>query len=174
MKDGSERNQTDLEQIGGRREDLRNWGFMVLLGQRKEMEQPILVCEHCKKQWHTKDQCWQLHDRPPRANKRSSNKHSGRTNVREIANTSQSTGPTTSQTGPPTLDAIARSGMPQSLGIISGDGKNPWILDPGATCHLIGSSEHSVSHTPCDDNEKIKIADGSLTPDCWQRTNSSP
>ncbi|KAA0047348.1 reverse transcriptase [Cucumis melo var. makuwa] len=27
----------------------------------------IPVCEHCKKQWHTKDQCWKLHDRPPGA-----------------------------------------------------------------------------------------------------------
>ncbi|XP_038905897.1 uncharacterized protein LOC120091823 [Benincasa hispida] len=26
---------------------------------------PPLVCEHCKKPWHTKDQCWKLHGRPP-------------------------------------------------------------------------------------------------------------
>ena len=39
MKNGYERNQTGLEQIGGGREDLRTWGFMVLLEQRKEMEQ---------------------------------------------------------------------------------------------------------------------------------------
>ena len=26
---------------------------------------PIPICEHCKKQWHTKDQCWKLHGRPP-------------------------------------------------------------------------------------------------------------
>ncbi|KAA0039144.1 Beta-galactosidase [Cucumis melo var. makuwa] len=36
----------------------------------------------------------------------------------------------------PTLGAIAQSGMPQSLGLISVDGKNPWILDSGATDHL--------------------------------------
>ncbi|XP_050946318.1 uncharacterized protein LOC127151047 [Cucumis melo] len=34
---------------------------------------PILVCEHCKKQRHTKDQLWKLHGRPPKGNKRSSN-----------------------------------------------------------------------------------------------------
>uniref|UniRef100_A0A9I9EDA5 Uncharacterized protein n=1 Tax=Cucumis melo TaxID=3656 RepID=A0A9I9EDA5_CUCME len=32
----------------------------------------ILVCEYCKKQWHTKDHCWELHSRLPRDNKRSS------------------------------------------------------------------------------------------------------
>ncbi|KAA0043313.1 UBN2_3 domain-containing protein [Cucumis melo var. makuwa] len=55
----------------------------------------ILVCEHCKKQCHTKDQCWKLHGRPLRA----------------------------SQTKTLTLGAIAQSGMSQSLGLISVDGK---------------------------------------------------
>ncbi|TYK23223.1 DNA damage-inducible protein 1 isoform X3 [Cucumis melo var. makuwa] len=82
---------------------------------------PILVCEHCKKQRHTKDQCWKLHSQPPR-------------------------------------------GMSQSLGLISVDETNPWILDSGATDHLIGFSEHFVSYTPCASNEKIWIADGSLAP----------
>uniref|UniRef100_A0A9I9EGT2 Beta-galactosidase n=1 Tax=Cucumis melo TaxID=3656 RepID=A0A9I9EGT2_CUCME len=43
---------------------------------------PILVCEHYKKQRYTKDQCWKLHGRSPRGNKRSSNEqqNSGRTN----------------------------------------------------------------------------------------------
>ncbi|TYK28319.1 uncharacterized protein E5676_scaffold600G001450 [Cucumis melo var. makuwa] len=38
----------------------------------KNNGKPILVCEHCKKQWHTKDHCWELHSRLPRDNKRSS------------------------------------------------------------------------------------------------------
>ncbi|KAA0043032.1 reverse transcriptase [Cucumis melo var. makuwa] len=103
----------------------------------------IPVCEHCKKQWHTKDQCWKLHGRPPGGKKRSSNEkqNSRRAYISETtpASTSQSTG------------------MPQSLGLISIDGKNPWIIDSGATDHLIGSSEHFIS-------EKIRIADGSLAP----------
>ena len=94
-------------------------------GNEKNSGKAILICEHCKKQWHTKDQCWKLHGRPPRGNKRTSNKHLGRTDVREIANTSQSTSPTTSQTSPPTLGAIAQSGMPQSLDLISVDGRIP-------------------------------------------------
>ncbi|TYK28327.1 uncharacterized protein E5676_scaffold600G001560 [Cucumis melo var. makuwa] len=57
------------------------------------------------------------------------------------ASTSQSIGPTASQTKTPTLGAIAQSGMPQIFGLVSVDGKNPWILDLGATDHLI---EHEL------------------------------
>ncbi|TYK14846.1 Copia protein [Cucumis melo var. makuwa] len=42
-----------------------------------------------------------------------------------------------SQTILPTLDVIAQSGMPQSLGLISVDRKNLCILDSSATNHLI-------------------------------------
>ncbi|KAA0066678.1 UBN2_3 domain-containing protein [Cucumis melo var. makuwa] len=66
------------------------------------------------------------------------------------------------ETKTPTLGAIAQSGMPQSLGLISVDGKNPWILDSRAIDHLKGSSKHFISYVPCAGNEKIRIADGSL------------
>ncbi|KAA0067119.1 Cysteine-rich RLK (receptor-like protein kinase) 8 [Cucumis melo var. makuwa] len=128
----------------------------------------IPMCEHCKKQWHTKDQCWKLHGCPPGCKKRSSHEkqNSRRAYISEtiLASTSQSTDPTASQTKTSTLGAIAQSGMPQSLGLISVDGKNPWILDSGATDHLTGSSEHFISYAPCVGNEKIQIADGSLAP----------
>ncbi|KAA0053589.1 UBN2_3 domain-containing protein [Cucumis melo var. makuwa] len=71
----------------------------------------IPVCEHYKKQWHTKDQCWKLHGRPSGGKKRSSNEkqNSGHAYISETTptSTSQSTSPTASQTKTPTLDAIA-------------------------------------------------------------------
>ncbi|KAA0035860.1 transport protein sec23 [Cucumis melo var. makuwa] len=81
-----------------------------------------------------------VHGWPPRGNKRSSNEQQnlGHTNVREITSTSQPTGPTASQISSSTLSTIAQSGISQSLGLISVDGKNPWILDSGATDHLTG------------------------------------
>ncbi|KAA0035624.1 Beta-galactosidase [Cucumis melo var. makuwa] len=87
-------------------------------------EKPILVCEHCKKQWHTKDRCWKLHGRPPRGNKRSSKEQQnlGRTDVREIASTSQPIGPIASQTSSSTLSAIAQS-ADGSLAPIAGKGQ---------------------------------------------------
>ncbi|KAA0051972.1 reverse transcriptase [Cucumis melo var. makuwa] len=32
----------------------------------KNNGKPILVSEHCKKQWHTKNRCWKLYGQPPR------------------------------------------------------------------------------------------------------------
>ncbi|TYK26078.1 Retrovirus-related Pol polyprotein from transposon TNT 1-94 [Cucumis melo var. makuwa] len=102
----------------------------------------------------------------PVCKKRSSNEKQnlGHAYISETtpASTSQSIDPTARQTKTPTLGAIAQSGMPQSLGLISLDEKNPWILDSGATDHLTGSSEQFISYTPCGGNEKIRIADGSL------------
>ncbi|TYK25891.1 uncharacterized protein E5676_scaffold436G001180 [Cucumis melo var. makuwa] len=46
-------------------------------------------------------------------------------------------------------DVFQEPGMSQSLGLISVDRKNPWILDSGATDHLTSFSEHFVSYTPC-------------------------
>ncbi|TYK17784.1 putative mitochondrial protein [Cucumis melo var. makuwa] len=63
-----------------------------------------------------------------------------------------------------TLGAIVQSDIPQSFDLISVDGKNPWILDSGATDHLTGSSVHFVSYIPCDGNETFRIANGSLAP----------
>ncbi|TYK05159.1 UBN2_3 domain-containing protein [Cucumis melo var. makuwa] len=60
--------------------------------------------------------------------------------VRLPTRTSQSTGPTASQTKTPTLGAIAQFGMSQSLGLICVDGKNPGILDLGATDHLTANN----------------------------------
>uniref|UniRef100_A0A9I9E9J3 UBN2_3 domain-containing protein n=1 Tax=Cucumis melo TaxID=3656 RepID=A0A9I9E9J3_CUCME len=62
----------------------------------RDNEKPIFICDHCKKQRHTKDRCWKLHGRPPRGNKRSSKEQQnlGRIDVRETASTSQPIGPT--------------------------------------------------------------------------------
>ncbi|TYK19407.1 Cysteine-rich RLK (receptor-like protein kinase) 8 [Cucumis melo var. makuwa] len=82
-----------------------------------------------------------------RGKKRSSNEkqNSGRAYISETTptSTSQSTDPTASQTKTPTLGVITQSGMPQSLRLISVDGKNPWILDSGATDHL--TAAHLIS-----------------------------
>ena len=42
-------------------------------GSHKHNGKPVPVCEHCKKQWHTKEQCWMLHGCPPGSKKRPPN-----------------------------------------------------------------------------------------------------
>lgn len=39
----------------------------------------------------------------------------------------------------------------------------PWIIDSGATDHMTGSSKKISSYSPCAGNQKVKIADGSLS-----------
>ncbi|KAA0025883.1 uncharacterized protein E6C27_scaffold34G001660 [Cucumis melo var. makuwa] len=72
------------------------------------------LCKH--KKWHTNDQCWKLHGRPPGGKKWSSNEkqNSGCAYISETTptNTSQSSGSTTSQIKTPTLNVIAPLSMP--------------------------------------------------------------
>ncbi|KAA0040497.1 reverse transcriptase [Cucumis melo var. makuwa] len=61
----------------------------------------------------------------------------------ESVGTSLPSGPTANQNGPSpssTLEVIAQSGMPQSLNLISVNGKNLWILGLSATDHFIDLS----------------------------------
>ena len=39
--------------------------FSVRSSTSSSKKKPISVCDHCKKQWDTKDQCWKLRGRPP-------------------------------------------------------------------------------------------------------------
>ncbi|TYK13662.1 UBN2_3 domain-containing protein [Cucumis melo var. makuwa] len=63
-----------------------------------------------------------------------------------------------------TLGAIAQIGISQSFSLIGIDGKNPWILDFGATDHLTGFCEPFMTYILHAGNEKIRIVDGSLAP----------
>ncbi|TYK25851.1 Beta-galactosidase [Cucumis melo var. makuwa] len=80
----------------------------------KNNGKPIPVCEHYKKQWHTKDQYWKLHSHPLGGKKRSFNKkqNSGCAHVSETTtiSTSQQTESTASQTKTPILGAITQPG----------------------------------------------------------------
>jgi hypothetical protein len=39
----------------------------------------------------------------------------------------------------------------------------PWVIDSGASFHLIGMSSLFSSYNPCSGREKVKIIDGSLS-----------
>ena len=41
--------------------------------------------------------------------------------------------------------------------------KAPWIIDLGASDHMIGTFQLFSSYTPCSNNLRVKIANGSLS-----------
>jgi hypothetical protein len=40
----------------------------------------------------------------------------------------------------------------------------PWIIDTGATNHMSGSPKEFKTYLPCSGKDKVRIADGSLSP----------
>ena len=98
-------------------------------GSDKHNGKPIPVWEQCKKQWHTKEQCWKLHGRLPRGKKRPSNdkQNTRRAYVSDSAESPQQSNPHKNQIDPSsaTLGAIVQSGIPHSFGLINVDEKNP-------------------------------------------------
>ena len=71
-------------------------------GSDKHNGKPIPVYEHCKKQWHTEEQCWKLHGCPPGGQKRLPNdkQNTGRAYVSESAEPPQQSYPHMNQTNP--------------------------------------------------------------------------
>jgi hypothetical protein len=41
---------------------------------------------------------------------------------------------------------------------------DPWVIDSGASDHMTGMSSLFSSYNPCSSKEKVRIADGSLSP----------
>lgn len=87
----------------------------------------VPVCKHCKKQWHTKEPCWKLHDRPLGGQKRPPNdkQNPGRAYVSESTGNSQPFSSTGNHNEPSssTLGVIAQSSTTQFLSLIIIDGK---------------------------------------------------
>jgi hypothetical protein len=41
---------------------------------------------------------------------------------------------------------------------------DPWVIDVGASDHMIGMSPLFSSYNPCSSRDNVRIADGSLSP----------
>lgn len=73
--------------------------FSTYYYSEKNNKKPVSICEHRKKQWHTKKLCWKLHGHPPRGKKHPPNdkKNTVQAYVSESARTSQPSSHTRNQ-----------------------------------------------------------------------------
>ncbi|KAA0066552.1 Retrovirus-related Pol polyprotein from transposon TNT 1-94 [Cucumis melo var. makuwa] len=109
----------------------------------------LRVCEHCKQTWHTKENCWKLHGRPPNSKRCPQNdKHnSDKAFMSNTASAPPTSIPTGYHSDPNTssLEAIAQSSNSQSFNLININGRKPRILDSGleSSRRMIGTAQHS-------------------------------
>ncbi|KZV53482.1 hypothetical protein F511_14848 [Dorcoceras hygrometricum] len=161
----------------------------------RQPKKAAVVCEHCQKPWHTADTCWDLHGKPPNWKPKSVRQKGGsgsrayQSGLDEHINTEKSSGTASfskeqidqlyklfqstsfSPSVPGSCSIATKGTYLQSVGFnVSTITICPWIIDSGATDHMTGSSKLFHSYIPCAGNQKIKIADGTLSAIAGQGT----
>ncbi|KAG6508688.1 hypothetical protein ZIOFF_034068 [Zingiber officinale] len=142
---------------------------------RKPKEKSVLWCNFCNKPRHTRETCWKIHGKPKNFKGKSGEKN-GRifptvNEAMTIANTitkehlEQLLALLTSNPSSSTPNvSMAHTGneiivFPCGFGISA-----PWIIDSGASDHMTNSLKLLKLYSPCPENKKVKIADGSFSP----------
>ncbi|XP_059599280.1 retrovirus-related Pol polyprotein from transposon RE2 isoform X2 [Vitis vinifera] len=136
-------------------------------------------CDHCRRPGHTKETCWKIHGKP--TDWKSNKEKESRAFVADPEGKERSTNDSTlfskeqvdwlqkmfsqgSSTNPviSTGSAAQRGNFLIALHTKTEDSSG-WIIDSGASDHMTG--DISVLHdcSPCHENYKVRIADGSLS-----------
>lgn len=142
-----------------------------------------MFCTHCKKKRHTEDMCFELHGYPPWWEKGKSQPGGARGSTKRQANhtattrelpvvdmqaleefksnlklSEDSSSSHTSSKADSSLNVIAQGMKPHQTQ------SNLWIIDTGATNHMTGASNLFTSYTPSSGKDKVRVADGSMSP----------
>ncbi|KAG6492095.1 hypothetical protein ZIOFF_047045 [Zingiber officinale] len=142
---------------------------------RKPEEKSVLWCDFCNKPRHTRETCWTIHDKPANFKGKSGEKN-GR--IFPTANEAMTTASTITKEHLEQLLALLTSNPSSSTPNVSvahtgneiiafpcGFGISaPWIIDFGASAHMTNSLKLLKLYSPCPENKKVKIADGSFSP----------
>ncbi|KAG6521029.1 hypothetical protein ZIOFF_018095 [Zingiber officinale] len=142
---------------------------------RKPEEKSVLWCDFCNKPRHTRETCWKIHGKPANFKSKSGEKN-GR--IFPTANEAMTTASTITKEHLEQLLALLTSNPSSSTPNVSvahtgneiiafpcGFGISaPWIIDSGASDHMTNSLKLLKLYSPCLENKKVKIADGSFSP----------
>ncbi|KAG6480118.1 hypothetical protein ZIOFF_063596 [Zingiber officinale] len=142
---------------------------------RKPEEKSVLWCDFCNKPRHTRETCWKIHGKPANFKSKSGEKN-GR--IFPIANEAMTTVSTITKEHLEQLLALLTSNPSSSTPNVSvahtgneiiafpcGFGISAlWIIDYEASDHMTNSLKLLKLYSPCPENKKVKIADGSFSP----------
>ena len=143
--------------------------------QRKPEEKPSVWCDYCNKPRHTRETCWKIHGKPANFKGRTGER-TGRAFL--TANEAETTASTITKEQLEQLLILLKSNPSSSTPNVSvahtGNEINafscgfgisaPWIIDSGASDHMTNSIHLFKSYSPCPENRKVRIADGSFSP----------
>ncbi|GAU31183.1 hypothetical protein TSUD_316080 [Trifolium subterraneum] len=130
-------------------------------------------CDHCKREWHTCEDCWKLKGKPPNWTPNWKKKKGGR--AFQASNSDQGQQSTSTQSPLITeqlekLFKLLESQTPScsiatkdNFVFLSVSPNHTWIVDSGASDHMTGESTLFSSYSPCAGNQEIKVADDSFS-----------
>ena len=144
--------------------------------QRRSDDKPRVWCDHCNKPCHTHETCWKLHGKPTdwklvewKTNKQGNSNHFlAKTHATETPSLSkeqldqllQLLKPAPLTPGTPIASLTQSGSLSCAYSLLL---SAPWIINSGTSDHMTNLSYLFMSYTPCYENKKARIANGSLS-----------
>nr|CAN82240.1 hypothetical protein VITISV_044199 [Vitis vinifera] len=133
-------------------------------GDRQKRDRPW--CDYCKKLGHYKEACWKLHGKPAAWKPKPRFDRDGRAHV--AANSESTSVPEPSPFNKEQMEMLqkllSQVGSGSTTGIAftaNRGGMKPWIVDTGASDHMIGDVAILQNYKPSNGHSSVHIADGS-------------
>ncbi|CAN1240915.1 Retrovirus-related Pol polyprotein from transposon RE2 [Linum perenne] len=172
--------KTPEESLAMKAQEVKATALVAQNGKSTSTEE-IPFCDHCKKQWHTKEKCWKLVGKPadwkPRSERRGKAAYSASATPTTAANSEpakfskdqldllqqmfkQFSSSGSSKGSSNISGLLATQGNPRTAYASNHMENQYWILDSGANAHMTSNASLLVNLKP-QQQSRVRIADGS-------------